>query len=273
MNPKALFLLLLSFLISAPQFSMANSCLTWFEKTFSANYKAKMELSQKLKVPEAQDPIKAFYDNFRFYKDPKSKAYYQLPGRHRLSLWFFKGQPIRSFHILSEDKLSSERLGFYQGKVVVLKIFEHPEVWEGHVHTFESRLRTEVELISYIQQQQLAEVVPVIDHSVKDRIILKEFIPGYPLGRIDSRTQAVIISEPTIASISLDGAISGQDYELIKKERDKLYNRMEQLNTTTNSFKIWARQNRLIAFIDLAMPQSTLYWNGRWYINSPYPLY
>lgn len=259
--------------IMAPHGVMASSCKAWLNKVFDTTKYREAKLEQLRDVSGSPTPEATFYERLGAYKDPFTQTPYFLPGQKTKKLLFFKKQPLVSFHLLRQDHFTSERLAIYQNRVVVLKVFDHPEVWEGHLHTFKSRFYTEIDSLEYLKQNLQLKVVDVIDHSFEDRIIIKEFLPGYPFGKINRESQKLAINEMTIAGLGLDHFINELQYFKINEGYEKLHSRINWLNAKDRRFKVWARQKHVVPYIDISMPQTTLCWNGQWYINSPYALY
>lgn len=251
----------------------ANSCKLWLNKLFKTEAYKTQKLQELRTVENEANPIQAFYDRVEGFRDSSTNLGYFLPGTKESKSWSFKGQPITTFHALRKDNFCSEHLAIYHGQVVVLKVFDHPEVWEDHLHGFKSRFDTEVLVPNYLKTQKQLKVVEVIDHSFEDRIIIKEFIPGIPFKRIQSDTKKIILNEPTIISYALDAEIDQFTYQKINENLRILDETIAFINQRDHAFKKWAHKSHILAYIDLSMPQTTLYWNGSWYINSPYALY
>jgi hypothetical protein len=231
------------------------------------------KLEELRDVSSEIDPIATFYQRINKLTDPSTGLDYALPGSRENKTLIFKDKTLLAFHVLRKDNFCSEHLAIFKGRVVVLKIFDHPNQWEGHVHGFESRFYTEIDSINFLKNEKKMRVVDIIDHSLKDKILIKEFIPGLPLSRTRRDTRKIVLNESNIVGLALDYFISSSDYKKIDDLYRSVHDRVDLINRSDYTFKKWAHQRHLIAYIDLTMPQTTLYWNGNWYINSPYSLY
>lgn len=249
------------------------ACMVWLKKLLPGSSRPNpFELDFK-KIEASESPIAQFYQTISGYVDPFTKQPFRLPGYSIENTTLkFKGQDYVTFHVLRQHPFFSERLGIFQGRLVVFKFFEAPDLWESYFHSFKKRFLSEVKLAQYLQEKHI-KVSAIIDYSEADRIIIKEFIPGIPVANENPQTNQKVLEETNFKDLLSEPSITKRKIKKLQQKLKGLQTRIAMMDGLSSDFNRWSKLHNLIPYIDTETPSSLLLWNGEWYVNSPYPLF